>query len=711
MQSPDAAPTRLLLCLPALVALTVAFAGHTPTAMVAPRQDTPVIELAGQIGGLVSTIAVDGRYAFVGVGPRVAVLDLADPTGLQPVAWSAILPAPVLDLALIEGRLVAAAGTAGLLVLDRTGVPAAPVLVARLQLTSAVYQVVAAGEHAYVGDGTKLAVVALAGADAPHVAHSVELGARMSDTDSLVLYGTHVVIGFRRFGIGVVDIAAPEQAFVAGWNEDTPCYALATGDGFVAVGGWDKQSDGTEKPSLRFLSLEPRDFLHPVALLAVGDDVPVETMTATGRTVYLRWNQELQVVSVNDLSHPVVQHTVVVPPRGMNSGQGVNFYRPRQIAVAGQHVFLVHNGGFDLAHTQSGVLAWDIGAPSGPQPSLGWLEDLPGDVTLAAGAGDFLVLQEPVQGTLRLFRPRLDGSLERLGAIPLDSGSARIAVDPPWLFCPDILAGAPSLFAYDISDLHQPTLAAQQRLASIPSALYTRQGRAYLTQRVPSELGGEVTDIEVRRPMPNGTLALTGLLSAACTSTAPHMTASGARLLLACRQSGLVVADITDPDRPKRLGTVPTDAWAMAVEGDGPFVYVATRWPTPPEERDLSPAPYYGGLRIIDLRTLTEVGAQRVKLDRGGNTVWDVAVVGHYALVTYDGRSVLAFDVTDPTRPTLAQDLTMPSVVGDLVVADDTVYVTGRGGGLYVLRWRAAPGAKPAGSLFLPFATMRRRVP
>jgi hypothetical protein len=77
--------------------------------MVAPRQETPVIELAGQIGGLVSTIAVDGRYAYVGVGPRIAVLDLEDPTGLRPVAWSAILPAPVVDLALVEGRLVAAA--------------------------------------------------------------------------------------------------------------------------------------------------------------------------------------------------------------------------------------------------------------------------------------------------------------------------------------------------------------------------------------------------------------------------------------------------------------------------------------------------------------------------------------------------------------------------------------------------------------------------
>jgi hypothetical protein len=75
--------------------------------MVAPRQQTPVIELAGQIGGLVSTIAVDGRYAYVGVGPRIAVLDLEDPTGPRPVAWSTILPAPVLDLAFEECGVVA----------------------------------------------------------------------------------------------------------------------------------------------------------------------------------------------------------------------------------------------------------------------------------------------------------------------------------------------------------------------------------------------------------------------------------------------------------------------------------------------------------------------------------------------------------------------------------------------------------------------------
>jgi len=56
------------------------------------------VELVGQIGGATYAVAVQGNYAYVGVGPRLVILNTADLTNPVVVGQTGVLPGIVEDL-------------------------------------------------------------------------------------------------------------------------------------------------------------------------------------------------------------------------------------------------------------------------------------------------------------------------------------------------------------------------------------------------------------------------------------------------------------------------------------------------------------------------------------------------------------------------------------------------------------------------------------
>ena len=49
-------------------------------AVHAPDADAENVEFVGQIGGSTYTVFVEGDYAYIGVGPRLTILDVSNPT-------------------------------------------------------------------------------------------------------------------------------------------------------------------------------------------------------------------------------------------------------------------------------------------------------------------------------------------------------------------------------------------------------------------------------------------------------------------------------------------------------------------------------------------------------------------------------------------------------------------------------------------------------
>ena len=60
-----------------------------PTAYL-PRSEN--VELVGQVGGRVNAVAVQGNHVYLGVGPRLLVLDVSDPTTPILAGQTPVLP-------------------------------------------------------------------------------------------------------------------------------------------------------------------------------------------------------------------------------------------------------------------------------------------------------------------------------------------------------------------------------------------------------------------------------------------------------------------------------------------------------------------------------------------------------------------------------------------------------------------------------------------
>lgn len=96
------------------------------------------VELLGHLGGMAQAIEVLGQYAYVGFGPELAVLDVSDPANIQRVGWL-VAEGEVRDLSvageyayIAYGGLVSPAGLQIIHISD----PAQPIAVATLELTS-----------------------------------------------------------------------------------------------------------------------------------------------------------------------------------------------------------------------------------------------------------------------------------------------------------------------------------------------------------------------------------------------------------------------------------------------------------------------------------------------------------------------------------------------------------------------------------------------
>ncbi len=89
----------------------------TPCALAqAPQPE--VLELVGQIGGASHAVAVVGDYAYLGVGPRLVVLDITDKENPTFVGQSPLLPDIVRGIAVVGNYAFVADGLGGLQIIN-----------------------------------------------------------------------------------------------------------------------------------------------------------------------------------------------------------------------------------------------------------------------------------------------------------------------------------------------------------------------------------------------------------------------------------------------------------------------------------------------------------------------------------------------------------------------------------------------------------------
>ena len=185
-------PKTILLAILTLFSLAIPNAAAEPsngiglhehtaaTAALAARGD---IALAGHVGGIVSGLAVQGNYAYIGVSSELAVLDISD-SG-HPMRVGSVMLSERVQRIIVAGHYVYAATYAGLHVIDASE-PTLPVQVGALAIN--VEDIAVANNYLYVAGSNGLSVVDVSTPSLPVVRAAVAGSARRVAAAGSYLY-------------------------------------------------------------------------------------------------------------------------------------------------------------------------------------------------------------------------------------------------------------------------------------------------------------------------------------------------------------------------------------------------------------------------------------------------------------------------------------------------------------------------------------------
>lgn len=162
------------------------------------------VELLGQTGGASNAVAVQGHYAYLGVGPRLVVLDVSDPAHPAFIGQTDPLPGVVSDVAISGTTAYVAALESGLRVVD-VSAASAPREVGAYDTPGQATGVAVLGNIAYVADrASGLRLV-----DVSNALHPTGLGAYNSSGSSydVAVRGHLVYLADGSGGLRIVDVS------------------------------------------------------------------------------------------------------------------------------------------------------------------------------------------------------------------------------------------------------------------------------------------------------------------------------------------------------------------------------------------------------------------------------------------------------------------------------------------------------------------------
>ena len=199
-----------------------------PQAGVAAQQQAQSVALVGQIGGLTSAVAIQDSYAYIGVGPRLVVLDVADPAKPVVVGQTGVLPGVVQDVAVAGDYAYVAAAYSGLRIVNVSN-PAAPTEAGYCDTPGTAYGVAVAGNYAYVADYSGLRIVNVSNPVAPTEAGYYDAPGNAVD---VAVAGNYAYVAGGSFGLRIVNVANPAAPTQVGYYYFALGYTLG-----VAVAG------------------------------------------------------------------------------------------------------------------------------------------------------------------------------------------------------------------------------------------------------------------------------------------------------------------------------------------------------------------------------------------------------------------------------------------------------------------------------------------
>ncbi len=689
------------------VALAASLAGD-PRALAQAPEAGPELEWVGEFGGPSWAVAMGQGHAYLGLGSKLEVLDIATPDMPRKVGQYQV-SGTVLAVAL-GGDTGYVAGSASLHVVDLSD-PTTPKLLGLLDghpdAGGEVWDLALQGRYLYASGSIGLAVI-----DVEDPARPVWLSVlpEVGQVNDLAVAGEYMVTGgddgaIRVFGLA--DPTAPEELSSLVPIEEGYISGVALEGRKAYASAWAYDEWFLASLGLRDLAGSRRAG-HPLTASRRASH-PLTGSGRNGRS--LGGAPDAPILTVAsflslDLADPT-QPTFAA----YDLTRQVEF--PGKVEVAGDHVAMLayyYGGPWSTYGNYDSVLFFDVAGGSGP--ALAGQSDTSDDVGSELATGDGLMLVADDNGGMRTFDiadptasqllghydtpyvPRAvaaDGARVMIGDSGIDGVWSVNARDPNqayaegnsgghhlcWADCDVALGGGYGLVAdynqgilvFDLTDPHAPTETARFDEASGAVAI-DRSGRYAYAVTQPDG---------VTRPLALVTVdlseAIPKVVSHYKLPWVPGDVAYSRGHVLVSSSGGLSVIDVGDPGNPRLVGSLGIGGryWHIAASRDKAYLVEAN-----------------GTFHVIDVgnpREPREIGwlDKARQDDIRPNSVMGLEVSGGIAYVLHE-KWVQAIDVTEPASP---RELTWRPTKGDALDFDldqELLYIVGRGSGLQIGR-------------------------
>lgn len=623
---------RLMVMLAGLAGLAAQSGGHDTSAAqsvakpsLTPRelreqhraQQTLSLPVIGQLGGPVNAVKVVSPYAYIGMGPRLVVVDISDPARCRIVGLSAILPGIVTDVEVVEGRAYVTtsafvdAWIGGLAVVDVT-TPQSPRWVGSLPIGLPAAAVQVTGDRAFLtagwtdaegrGRGALIAVDITDGAK-PQQIGQLDLPPGIQ-TGGLAVQGTMAYVAGGRAGLQIIDVGNPPRmrtvAVAALPNE---ARAVAVSGTMVYVAGGYAGLLVVDVAT----AAEPRLVVEHPALVAEAIDVADDR-------VYLAGSGNLKVFSISDPLSPWLVSSADMP----GAAADVDVLGGVAYIAIGVTDAIVNGLTSSLGPIGGGLVAVDVSA-AGLGRQLGAIDTI-GDARAVQLSGDRAYL---AGGDARRFDiidvgnpavPMLVGSL------PLDGRVVDLHRSGHLVYVGVVVSGADNEFGgvwvIDVSHPETPVPLGVVYTDSV-SAVFAQNQFVYVAT---DRHGLQIIDASTpAQPHVAGQLDLPADLT--------DVEVTGRYAYVVGRSGALRIVDVSVPDAPILVGVL---------DGLGSINHVRIR-----DGRAYLAA---GGLRVVDVALPT---SPRLLGTWAGPSCADLAVTGSLVyLACRDGVTLI--DADDP---------------------------------------------------------------
>ena len=614
--------------------LSFIFIVTTHNISIASQNNQINFQLVGQIGGPTQGVAIQGGYAYVGVGLRLVVLDISNPADLREVGVTQPFPHFVEDVAISGTLAYVAAGGAGLRVVDISN-PALPAEVGAWDSRGYTEGIAVAGTTVYLADGPD----GLRILDAADPFRPTEIGSAFpfNYAFGVAVSGRYAYVAAGGAGLLIADVTDPRRPLEVGRYE-TPGYtyglSLVGNTAYIADAWGGIQAVDVSNPA------------QPVLLGVCATPGWALSVAAVGTTLYVADGAD--GIRLLDVSNSASMHEI-----GAYTGGG---FARRVVAVGNT---------FYVADTFQGVQV--INAVNTAQPvKVGGYSEI-AEARWVAVAGSYAYIAGGKPGNMSvvdisdLTNPRQVSVFQGAGY------ASGVTISGNYAYLTTFESTPNYLWVINIADPAHPVQTAEITMSSL-SPIYGAAREAVLQGNyiyVADEFGLRIFDISDPANIRNvGQLQLnTG------GQDTLGVAVSGRYAYIADAMTGVRIVDVDIPSSPQLVGTFTTSGFNQAVAVSGNRLYAGNA---------------DGTLQVVDVSD----PANPLELGRYRNpgAVYGLTVVDNQLYVSDGGGGVQILDISNPAAVTLSASLDTPGDARQAVPLGNVLYVANGSGGLVIFQ-------------------------